>query len=305
MEQNYSLAPPVEVIGLARPTLLLTNVFTLYRDQFPRWFGIMAPTSILASAVLWVANQRITAINRSIPFAEMKYHRWEIAAIMALRFGSYFVSWLLGCFALAGIATVVNNLDPEDVDSPWRHDSHQRAREHFGAIVLAAAFTFCAFLAGMAVGGFVVSAVIRVVGWSHFAWFNYGASLASSVAVASVVCWLGMTIPLIVAGNTGVWAAVKKSLKLSNGYEGGLFWLVVQSVAGSFVAVYATYYGLRFLFPDHLRYTLWYGWLVYIVAVLAGAAVEPPIFIGFSLLADPDQLKASTLPRPQHPPYID
>jgi hypothetical protein len=62
-----------------------------------------------------------------------------------------------------------------------------------------------------------------------------------------------MTTPLIVAGNTGVWAALKKSVELSNGYEGGLFWLVVQSVAGSFVVVYATYYGLRLLLPDHLR----------------------------------------------------
>ena len=305
MEQNYSLAPPVEVVPVSRPGVLLKNVFTLYRDQFPRWFGITAPTSILASAVLWVANERITAISRSIPFGEMKYHIGEVAAITALRFGSYFVSWLLGCFALAGIATVVNNLDPEDGDSPWRHDSHQRAREHFGAIALAAAFTFCTFLAGMVVGEFVVSAAIRVVGWSHFARFNYGVSLASSVVVASVVCWLGMTIPLIVAGNTGVWAAVKKSVELSNGYEGGLFWLVVQSVAGSLLAGYATYYGLRLLFPHHLRYTLWYGWLVYLVAVLAGAAVEPPIFIGFSLLAHPDQLKASLLPRSQQSPYID
>ena len=180
MEQNYLLAPPVEVIGLARPTLLLKNVFTLYRDQFPRWFGITAPASILASAVLWVADQRITAINRSIPFGEMKYHIGALAAIMALRFGSYFVGWRLGYFALAGIATVVNNLDPEDVDSPWRHDSHQRAHEHFGAIVDAAAFTFCTFLAGMAVGEFVVFAAIRAVGWSHFARFDYGASLAST-----------------------------------------------------------------------------------------------------------------------------
>jgi hypothetical protein len=170
----------------------------------------------------------------------------------------------------------------------WRQDSHQRAREHFGALVLAALFTFCAFLAGLVVAEFVEFAAVRVVGWPHFSRFSYGVGFAAGVAIASIVSWFGMSIPIIVRGNAGVWGALKKSVELSNGYEGALFWLVVQSVAGSFVAGYATYYGLRLFFPAHLRYTLWYGWLVYIVAVLASAAVEPPIFIGFSLLADPE-----------------
>jgi hypothetical protein len=230
--------------------------------------------------------------------ARVEESQGAVAAAMAVRFGSYFISWLLGCFALAGIATVVNNLDGEDIDSVWRHDSHQRAREHFGGLVLAALFTFCSFGAGIAVEEFVISSVIRLVGWSHFARFNYGVSFACVVVVASIVCWLGISIPLIVTGNIGAWAALKKSVELSNGYEGALFWLVVQSGVGSLVAGYATYYGLKLLFPIDLQYTLWYGWLVYIVAVLAGAAVEPPLFIGFSLLANPDQLKISALPRP-------
>lgn len=298
MEANYSTAPPVDALGISRSRLLLTDVFSLYRNQFPRWFAITAPTSLLAAGVLWMADQQIRAIYRSISPLEMKYHPGVLAAAIALRFGSYFISWLLGCFAFAGIATVVNDLDSEDVDSVWRRDCHQRAREHFGGLVLAALFTFGSFGAGMAIEGLVISSVIRLVGWSHFARFNYAVSFVGAVVVASIVCWLGMSIPLIVAGNLGVWAALKKSVELSNGYEGALFWLVVQSVAGSFVAWYATYYGLRLLVPTDLRHTLWYGWLVYIAAVLASAAVEPPLFIGFSLLANPDQLKTSALPRP-------
>ena len=69
----------------------------------------------------------------------------KLLEVLALRFGGFFVSWLLGCFALAAIATVVNRLDADDDDLAWKHDSHQRAREHLGSIVLAAAFTFCVF----------------------------------------------------------------------------------------------------------------------------------------------------------------
>lgn len=299
MEANYSTSPPVETTQASRQGLLLKQVFTLYREQFSSWFAITGPTSLLAAAVLWMADRHIRAMNRSIPLLEIKHHPGIVAVIMVLRLGSLFVTWLLGSFALAAIATMVNNLDGEDADSVWKHDSHQRAREHFGGLVLAALFTFCSFGAGMAVAEFIVFAAFRLVGWSHFARFNYGVSFAVVVAVASIVCWLGMSIPLVVGGNTGVWAALKKSVELSNGYEGALFWLVVQSVAGSLFAWYATYYGLRLLFPDELRHTFWYGWLVYIVAVLASAAVEPPLFIGFSLLAAPDRSKLSALPRSQ------
>jgi hypothetical protein len=146
--------------------------------------------------------------------------------------------------------------------------------------------------------GFVEIAVARLMGLSHFLRFIYGAMLVGFVVVASIVSWLGAAIPLIVRGKTGVWPALKRSVELSTGYEGALFLLVVESVAGSFLAWHATYYAfyaLRLL-PDHLRYTPWYGWVVNVVAVLASAAVEPPLFIGFSLLADPELLNESSSP---------
>jgi hypothetical protein len=295
LEPNYSIAQ-VDVIDSRRPGRFLKLVFSLYRERFNHWFGITAPTSLTAAAVLWMADQRIKAIYRGIPPGEARYHFGQIAVTSVLRFGSFFLIWLLGCFALAAIATTLSNLDGDESDSVWMHDSHQRAREHFGKLLLASLFTFCAFLLGMAVVGIVEVAVVRLVGWPHFSRFSYVVSFAGVVLAGGIASWLGMTIPLIVRGNIGVWAALRKSVELSDGYEGALFWLVVQSAAGSFLAGYATYYGLSLFFPAQLRYTLWYGWLVYIVAVLAGAAVEPPIFIGFSLLADPARIKLSSLP---------
>jgi len=213
-----------------------------------------------------------------------------------LRYGSFFLSWLLGCFALAAIATVVSGLEADNSDAVWIHDSHERAREYVGKLLLAALFTFCAFLAGMALVLILDVAVSRVVDRSHFSRYNYAVALGGYVAVASVLSWFGMAIPLILRGNVSFWAGLKRSVELSKGYEGALFWLVVQSVAASYLAAYGTYYVFSSFFPAPLQHTIWYGGLVFIVAVLAGAAVEPPIFIGFSLLADPDQLKVSVLP---------
>ena len=83
-------------------------------------------------------------------------------------------------------------------------------------------------------------------------------------------------------------------MKLSNGYEGSLFLLVIDSVVGSYLACYAAIYGVALVFPPHLRYTSWYGWIVLLVGVLAAAAFEPPLFIGFSLLAEQDSQVTAT-----------
>ncbi|MGA2747015.1 MAG: hypothetical protein ABSE44_20120 [Candidatus Sulfotelmatobacter sp.] len=296
VEPDYSIAPQADLEAVPRPGFLLKKTYWLYRGQFRRWFTITAPTSFMAAAVLWMANQGVKAILRGIPQSEIRYRLGKVLATVALRAGGYFISWLIGCFALAAVATVVSDLDGNETEAVWKRDSHQRAREHFGALALAALFTSCAFLAGCALAGFVELAAARVVGWRHVFRFNYGAALVGCVVISSMVSWLGAAIPLIVRGNTTVWAALKKSVELSSGYEGALFLLVVQTFAGSYLAWYATYYGVRFLIPDSLRYTEWYGWVVYGVALLAAAAVEPPIFIGFSLLADPEQLNASSLP---------
>jgi hypothetical protein len=297
VDLNYSTVQPVELGAVPRPRLLLKDVYVLYGSQFRRWFVITAPLSLLASAVLLVADGQIRAIYESIPRGEIQYHFQEIAETGVLRFGSFFISWLLGCFVLAAIATAVEGLEGEDSDGVWKSDSYQRTREHYGTFFLAAVLIFCVFLAGMAVFGFVVFALIRVAGWAHFSRFKYGASLVGYVVVASIVSWFGMAIPLILSGELGAWKALKRSVKLSNGYEGFLFLLVIESLAGSYLAWYAVHYGLAFLFPAQLTYTAWYGWLVYFVSVLASAAVQPPMFIGFSLLArNEPTTAASALP---------
>jgi hypothetical protein len=306
MEPDYSVAPQAEVGGAPCPGLLLKSVFSLYRDQFGHWFGITAPTSLLAAAVLLISDQQVKAISRNIRPFEFQFHWGAFAGAIGFRFGGYFVSWLLGCFALGAIATTVSGLDRDDDDAVWKHDSHQRVREHLGALALVGLCTFCALLVGMAMMSLVEAAAIRVVGWAHFSPFNVTAGLVGAIVVASIVSWLGAAIPLVLTGNTGAWAALKKSVELSSGYEGALFLLVVELMVGSYIGWYAVHYGFRFLLPDSLRYTAWYGWLVYVVAILASAAVEPPIFIGFSLLAHPERISAlsSSLPGSQQTPDI-
>jgi hypothetical protein len=259
----------------------------------------MAPTTLLAGVVLLWADRQIKGILSGIRWFEVPI-RWDklIEAGM-LRFGSFFVTWFLGCFALATIASVVNRLESDDDGTAWIPDRHQRAREHLGVVFAAALITFCVFLAGIEVSVFVQDAAVRVVGWPQFSRFSYAAGLIGYFTVASLVSWLGASIPLLLRGDTKLWASLKRSVELSSGYEGALFLLVVESAAGTFVAGYATLYTLHSLVPSHLTNTLWYGWAVNLAAMLASATMEAPLFIGLSLLADPDFLNAPSLPGPE------
>jgi hypothetical protein len=299
VERNYLIVQPVELGGVPRPRLVLKDVFSVYTGQFWRWFAITAPTSVLASVVLLMADRKIREIYRSFPITQIFHHMLGVAESGVLRYGSFFISWFLGCFALAAIATVVNGLDKGEWEDVWISDSFQRAREHFVPLLLAAVVTFGIFLAGMAAMEFVVFTLIRLVGWARFPRLTYEASLVGVVLVSSIVSWFGMAVPLILAGDSGAWAALRKSLKISNGYEVFLALLVCESMVGSYVAWYAVHYGLMFFFPAQLTYTEWYGWLVYFLTILASAAVQPPMFIGFSLLAGTAQSNSSLLPRAQ------
>jgi hypothetical protein len=294
VETNYSHVLQADV-GTPQPGVLLRNVHTIYHRQFGRWFGIMAPTSLLAGLVLVLADQRIKAINSIIPRGEVLFHKGDIAVMGAVRYGSFFFSWFLGCFALAAIATAVNDLDRGDEAESWERDSYQRAREHFGAIIASALMTFSAFLLGMFAMGFLELAAYRIVGWSHFSKYNYPVTVIGMVVVATFVSWLGASIPLILKGNTRVRATLRKSVELSNGYEGALFLLVVESVAGSMIVWYTVVHGLPLFLPRHLIYAAWYGWLLNAVGVLAASTIDAPLFIGLSLLADPERLNTSSL----------
>ena len=288
MDVSFPPEQPFEVGGISHSRRLLSDVFLLYREQFRRWFGITAPTSLAAAVILLMADQQVRAVFQSIPRGQIPFHLAELAETFVLRFGGFFIAWFLGAFALGAIATVVSNLTSDDHEV-WRSDSHQLACEHLGALFLVALLTFCLFLVGMLLVEVAALAIVREVGWSHFSRFSVATALIGYVIVASIVSWFGMAIPLILRANIGAWAALKKSMQVSNGYEGFLFLLVIESLVGSYVGLYATYYGLALLLPASIRYAAWYGWVVYFVGALASAAVQPPIFIGFALLAEKSQ----------------
>lgn len=178
MDQNYSQVLQAEV-ELAQPGLFLKKVHSLYHGEFWRWFAIMAPTSLLAAIVLLLVDNKIRSMFAGMRLGEYLHHVGEIALALILRYGSYFLSWFLGCFALAAIASVVNGSDGTAEEANWRHDSYQNAREHLGELFLTGMITFLTFLVILAGLEIVGIAAGRLVGPARFYRFNYPWGVAS------------------------------------------------------------------------------------------------------------------------------
>jgi hypothetical protein len=236
---------------------LFAKVQRIYTRQFREWFAITAPTSVVAALILALADREIRTIYLSRSWFEITQPTM-LAETFGLRFGSYFFAWFLGCFALAAIATVVGRLDGEEENAPLR-DKHQRAREHLGAIFKTAIATFVAVLIGMAILEFAIMTVMKVAGPRHFSRNTYYVgTLIGTFVIAGIVSRLGMAIPLVVRGDIGVW---------------------------TYVGWYAVHFALM-LVPGWVKFSAWYGWGVLIISTLASAAVSPPMFIGFAVLAE-------------------
>jgi hypothetical protein len=291
LETSYSQELQSEPRVQRHPGLLLHKVHEVFRLRFWRWLGIMAPASLLSACVLLLADERIRSINRGIRRGQVLGHMGDVMVMGAVRYGSFSLTWLLGCFALAAIATVVNQLDGENEADNWRRDSYQHAREHLGSIIGIAIITFCLFLLGMVGMGFVESAAFKIFGTARFLRYNYLFWLVSYALIATVVGLLGATIPIILASDIGVRAALIKSVEMSSGYEWTLLTLVVESVLGSFLVWYLVFHGLHLLLPSALTHSPWCGWVLNLLGVLLSAAVESPLFIGFALLADPERFQ--------------
>jgi hypothetical protein len=284
VEPTSPSLPQVEEIKPEGFSPLFWKVQKIYTAQFREWFTITAPTSVLAAVVVHLGDQGIRSMFRSGSHFYELYNFKTISEAALLRFSSYFFAWFLGCFALAAIATAVNRLDGEDENAPPR-GSHARAREHLWAIIQTAIATFFAFLVGMAIMQFAILTLAKIVGYNRFVFYMYPISLAGAVLVAGIVSRLGMAIPLVVRGDSGAFAALNESLRVGERHKGLLFLLVTQSLVGSYVGWYAAHY-LLLLVPLSIKILEWYGWAVLIVFALASAAVQPPIFVGFSLLAE-------------------
>ncbi len=221
------------------------------------------------------------------------------ALVAAFRVGGFFVAWFLSCFALAAVATVVGRLNREE-EGAWDGEVYERARARVWRLLSGAALTFLSLVMGLAVTMSIELALFFALRKGSLFRFNYFVTLIVVVLVTSAMSWQGLMFPMLVWDDVGPWRAMRRSYALAAGYRAHLASLVSESLLASYLAGLAVYYVFGFV-AQRLAID-WAGWLIFVAAILAAAAAEAPMFIGFSTLYCRLSIVGSAYPKDSLPP---
>ena len=309
---NYAAVPAFD----ARPSswTLLHQVYILYREHHRKFAAITIPAALFAAFAISVCHTEGAYLASRAPKGlEILYHRWQYAQILGVGAMGFFLPWFFGCFAFAATATVVRNLLSQEDGQVDIGDGYARARECILPILLFSALTFLIVALGFTAGTWLGGNVMVRISNHHVSRFAYWmVALAGWLLAIAFVTRYALALPSIVHKKVGALQAMRSTVALTEGYDGYLFLLAMESFVGTIVASYAAaFFVMLLLQRAPLIESPWSEWIIIVAAVLASALVEPPMFIGFSLLyfeqtreRQPQPItSASFLPRSQQPPY--
>lgn len=282
---NYAAVPAVE----DRPSTwaLLHKVYCIYRDHHIKFATITIPAALFASFAITLSRLEGRYLSSKLTWnVEILQHPWELAQIFGVATLGFFLVWFFGCFAFAATASTVQSLAPESIENLDISDGYSRARDCVRPIFVFAVLTFLMLGAAYYLSIWLAP---RVAGkmpsaqTGHAAFFVviYGTCL---LAIAFVTRY-SLAIPKIVDRGGSAWRAMLSTAPMTDGYDGYLLLLVAESVLGTYLAQIVVFLTVqKVLQRTGMIDTAWSGWILILAVALGSALVQPPMFIGFSLL---------------------
>ncbi len=282
---NYAAVPAPD--ERASTWTLLHRVYQIYRDHHRKFAAITIPAALFAAlAFSMCRTEGAYLASRAPQGLEILSHPWEYTEILAIGIMGFFIPWLFECFAFAATATVVKELLTGQQAQRDIGDGYARARQCIRPIFVFAVLTFfivaLGFSAATWLGGSVMTKIANRRA-SHGAYWTI--ALGGWLLAIAFVTRYALAIPRIVHEKVGALKAMGSTVGLTDGYDGFLFLLAIESFIGTVVASYiGAALVLLVIQAGHLTQYAWAFWLMVLAAALASAFVQPPMFIGFSLL---------------------
>lgn len=290
VDRAAPLAPPSFA-----PAEFLHEVFALYHAHKALFIGLIAPAVIFGYLAVSFGTQQAEQIFRHLPRGPaVMDHPRELAEMWIARMGSWFLSWLVYSFAFSAVAVAVNEIEAER--KPLAEDCYAPGRSHLGRVVGTASWLLIVFMLTTMVialgGSFLVFVVLHLhpetAGVYIFtAILLLGASLLTSR--------LGLAIPAVVIDQCGVSQAIQRSRRLTEGRSGLLTVLLIESLGGSYLAG-VTPFWIAAHFGAGAPPPVWLPWVLVAVAIIAGALVQPVLFVGLSLMYIRERERLSPTP---------
>jgi hypothetical protein len=254
--------------------------YSVFRRNFRALYKLTLPPSIFVLLVYYLRLWMLYRIRESRP-------TFQAALIegFAVNFGCYFLAWLLETASLAAVCSAVSmNNDTLAVSD----DGYRRVRERFGAISYIAFMTYLRFIVLFAILMTLFSYaifVVRLVPRNLISMESFGYVEAAIVFILCGAAIMGyaFAVPIVLNVEKNGREAMRSSWRLTDGYEGAIFQLIVEGLVSLFVASYAADWLGKALFRNFDLRT-WGAWPQWILTAMVGAAVQIPMFIGFALL---------------------
>lgn len=270
--------------------VLWQRTLLIYRSDWKQHFLTALPLAILSAAIYVAGNAVLHEVSRGFRISGGFNHTlWIVLArTLAVRIPEFGLPWVLTTIAYAAVsANILAKGSPRN--DLGISDSYTSARERLGPLLRIGTFTFLSMLAGYAIVavcefGILISSMMpsqnRLI-------------LAEAVMFVGLSLWAGLvsraalSVPILMTSDNrilGSWGAIKKSIKMSEGYEPYFILLVAQTLLFSFLGPWTGRQMLLQLWSRGSVSANAYEWIGYSLDALVPAAIETFAFVGFTVL---------------------
>ena len=258
----------------------LGDVFRLYRRHRWLFLKLVIPAVVFGYIAVIGAAHKSTEIIQHLPRGRgILQHQLEMFEALLIRMGGFFVSWLVYCFAFAGICSAVAELEKGEL--PNAESSLEPARRVLWPVMRISSALFFALLTGWILILFLVTYIVAKtrMPWTGGAWLL---GLFASLGLL-VLSRFGLAVPAAVLDGLNARSSFLRSDEFTEGRWTILLVLVIEYVGGSLAAAWFPFWVADLVLRD-LPNPMWLNWVLYACSIFASALIQPTMFVGFALL---------------------
>jgi hypothetical protein len=260
------------------------DVLGIYHRHFWLFMRFLLPATVFGYVAVVATGDKAQEVIQRLHGPGMVQHAAELLEPFLIRLVGWMLSWIVYCFAFAGIAIAVRGIENGSLSSV--EESLETVRERLYLFLRLSVVLFILMLLAM---GLSIAAGIFLLGM--LARLNVRPSLAAaqwvgallSLAFLLALSKFGLAMPAAILDDCNVRQSLFRSDELTSGRLSILAGLLLKSVVGGYVAAMAPSWIATHVFGQQLV-PVWEWWVLRILSFVGILLAEPTMFIGFALL---------------------
>lgn len=264
----------------------ITGVVSTYQKQSWFFIRLITPAVVITYVITKFVNNVIRQLSPHTYWRDLPQARLIEVTLTScfIRLGQYVVSWLMFCFAFAAICSAVGQ--SQRGGTPSIGDSFTEFRGRTGLFLRLSLLLFVLFL------GIQIVWIGAVMSSSALAYTHHFRMTRLENLLLTYALWylgilvfsrFGLAIPAFLREGCSVGSAMFRSDELTEGQWLKLAVLLGKTAIGGYVAGMLPFW-LAAWFLTGARVPWWFENALMVLSIAGVSAIEPMLFIGFTLL---------------------